>query len=107
MGIPAEAGGTVGSPRKSPVKRRDADRDGRQGPDKAEKSTRPRSGARRRRTRGGQPVTAHPAGTNGEAASTTPETPSGAPAAGSGSNRRRRRRRKPASQPSTAPAAAN
>ena len=28
LGIPAEAGGTIGTPRKSPVKRRDADRNG-------------------------------------------------------------------------------
>lgn len=105
MGIPSEAGGTVGSPRKSPVKRRDTDRDGRQGADTPEKSGRSRSGARRRRTRGGEPVTAHPATANGEAAATTSETPSGAPAAASSSSPRRRRRRKPASQPSTAPAA--
>ncbi|OBA73917.1 ATP-dependent RNA helicase [Mycobacterium sp. 1554424.7] len=101
MGIPAEASGTVGSPRKSPVKRRDAERDGRQGADKPEKSGRSRSGTRRRRTRAGQPVTGHPAA-DGEAVA---ETPSGAPAGNSGTPRRRRRRRKPASQPSTATAA--
>jgi superfamily II DNA/RNA helicase len=103
MGIPAEAGSTVGSPRKSPVKRRDTDRDGRQGANKPEKSGRSRSGAPRRRTRGGQPVGAHAATANGEAAVTTSETPSGAPAGTSSSSRRRRRRRKPAE----APAAAN
>jgi len=100
LGIPAEASGSVGTPRKSPVKRRDAERgghvEGRQGP---EKSGRTRSGAPRRRTRGGQPATAHPAvgasagGANGEAAA---ETPSGAPAGNAGTGRRRRRRRKPA-----------
>ncbi|WP_068181820.1 DEAD/DEAH box helicase [Mycobacterium sp. UM_CSW] len=104
LGIPTEAGGTVGSPRKSPVKRRETERDGRQGSEKAEKSGRSRSGARRRRTRGGQPVTAHPAATNGEAPA---ETTSGAPTGTSGSSRRRRRRRKPADTPSTAAAAAN
>ncbi|OBK49912.1 DEAD/DEAH box helicase [Mycobacterium sp. 1081908.1] len=101
MGIPAEAGGTVGSPRKSPVKRRDADRKGpAEGAEKPARSGRARSGERRRRTRGGQPTTGHPAGTNGEAPS---ETASAAPTGSSGSNRRRRRRRKPAE----APAAAN
>jgi superfamily II DNA/RNA helicase len=107
LGIPAEAGGTIGSPRKSPVKRRDAERKGpTEGTDKPEKSGRTRSGARRRRTRAGQPVTAHPAGTNGDAAPKEgSETPSGAPAGNSGSTRRRRRPRKPASQPSTATAA--
>ncbi|OBI86258.1 DEAD/DEAH box helicase [Mycobacterium sp. 1245805.9] len=104
LGIPAEAGGTVGSPRKSPVKRRDTDRDGRQGSETAEKSGRSRSGARRRRTRGGQPVTAHPAATNGDAPA---EAPSAAAAGSSGNARRRRRRRKPADTPSTAAAAAN
>jgi superfamily II DNA/RNA helicase len=93
LGIPAEAGGTVGAPRKSPVKRRDAERKGPtdgQGSRGPEKSGGTRSGARRRRTRGGEPVTAHPAGSgsNGEAAA---ETPSG----NAGTPRRRRRRRKP------------
>jgi superfamily II DNA/RNA helicase len=93
LGIPAEAAGTVGSPRKSPVKRRDAERKGStEGGEKSAKSGRARSGERRRRTRGGQPVTGHPAGTNGE---TPAEAPSGAPAGDSGSGRRRRRRRKP------------
>jgi superfamily II DNA/RNA helicase len=94
LGIPTEAGGTVGAPRKSKVKRRDAEADG-------QKPGRTRSGARRRRTRGGQPATGHPeggaaaGGSSGEAAA---DTPSGAPAGeGSpGTNRRRRRRRKPA-----------
>jgi superfamily II DNA/RNA helicase len=94
LGIPTEAGGTVGAPRKSKVKRRDAEADG-------QKPGRTRSGARRRRTRGGQPATGHPeggaaaGGSSGEAAA---DTPSGAPAGegGPGTNRRRRRRRKPA-----------
>jgi superfamily II DNA/RNA helicase len=99
LGIPAEAGGTVGSPRKSPVKRRDAE--GKGPAEGSQKSGRARSGERRRRTRGGQPATGHPAGgaaasgSNGEAAS---ETPSGAPDdnGSAGTTRRRRRRRKPA-----------
>jgi superfamily II DNA/RNA helicase len=97
LGIPAEAGSTVGSPRKSPVKRRDAER---KGPvEGSQKSGRARSGEPRRRTRGGQPATGHPAGgaANGEGAVTTPsEAPSGAPAGNTGTSRRRRRRRKPA-----------
>src|SRR5271166_5039540 len=101
LSIPAEAGGTVGTPRKSPVKRRDAERKGPtegQGSQRPENSGRTRSGARRRRTRGGQPATAHPAGgasasgANGEAGA---ETPSGAPAGNAGTSRRRPRRRKP------------
>jgi superfamily II DNA/RNA helicase len=103
LGIPAEANGTVGAPRRSQAKRRDPERSGQvkspndgQG---SQKSGRSRSGSRRRRTRGGQPVTGHPAGStaagaaNGEAAA---ETPSSAPAGNSGNSRRRRRRRKPA-----------
>jgi superfamily II DNA/RNA helicase len=96
LGIPAEAAGTVGAARKSPVKRRDAER---KGPaEGSQKSGRARSGERRRRTRGGQPATGHRAGgaANGEAAPKTPsETPSGAAAGNTGTNGRRRRRRKP------------
>jgi superfamily II DNA/RNA helicase len=102
LGIPAEAGGKVGAPRKSPVKRRDTESSGQvKGPSsgqvEGQKSGRDRSGAKRRRTRGGQPVSAHPAGNgattaaNGEAAAETPSSSSGG-----GTNRRRRRRRKPA-----------
>lgn len=99
LGIPAEAGGTVAGPRKSPAKRRDAE------PKGSEKSGRAGSRPRRRRTRGGQPVTGHPAGgaagngTGGEAASD-------APAANPATSRRRRRRRKPA-ETSAASANAN
>jgi len=92
LGIPAEAGGKVGAPRKSPVKRRDTESSGR-----SNGQTSGPSGARRRRTRGGQPATGHPdgngaaPGANGETAA---ETPSGS--SNGGTNRRRRRRRKPA-----------
>ncbi len=101
LGIPAEAGGTVGAPRKLPVKRRDAERNNTTQRQNSPKSGRPRSGARRRRTRGGQPVTGHPEGSaaagaaNGEVDA---ETPSGSPAA----KRRRRRRPKPAEATATA-----
>ena len=99
LAIPAEAGGTVGSPRKAPAKRRNTERDGA----KQEKSGQ-RGTTRRRRTRGGQPVTGHPANpaTNGGVAgevgdgAADQETPSGFPAASTGNARRRRRRRKPA-----------
>jgi len=94
QGIPAEATGTVGSPRKPKAKRRDGEGSG-QG--QGQKPERTRSNARRRRTRGGQPFTGHPAGngaapaaSNGEAAAETSPPPGNA-----GTNRRRRRRRKP------------
>ncbi|OQZ90043.1 ATP-dependent RNA helicase [Mycobacterium alsense] len=107
LGIPAEAGGTVGAARKSHGQRRAAgqgadraDKSERAGKsEKPEKSGRSRSGARRRRTRAGQPVTAHPAtgAGNGEAApKTPPATSASAPAGSGGSTRRRRRRRQPA-----------
>jgi superfamily II DNA/RNA helicase len=98
LGIPAEATGSVGAPRKPAVKRRDAERRDTAERQNSPKSGRPRSGARRRRTRGGQPVTGHPEGSatagaaNGEA-----ETPSDSPTA-----KRRRRRRKPAEAAATA-----
>jgi superfamily II DNA/RNA helicase len=90
LGIPAEATGTVGAARKSPVKRRDTDsRDQGDG----QKSGRNRSRAPRRRTRGGQSATGHPAAeTNGDAAA---EPSTGAAASNGGTNRRRRRRRNP------------
>jgi superfamily II DNA/RNA helicase len=112
LGIPAEVGGTVGAPRKSQAKRRDTERrgqiDGQQSgeSENAGKSGRARASARRRRTRGGQPVTGHPASNataTGEAAA---ETPSGSASSNGGSSRRRRRRRKP-SEANAAPAHAN
>jgi superfamily II DNA/RNA helicase len=99
LAIPAEAGATVGSPRKAQVKRRNTERNGRdsQGPEKSQQ----RSATRRRRTRGGQPVTGHPAPapvTNGGVSGgvAAQDAPSGSPAATPGTARRRRRRRKPA-----------
>jgi superfamily II DNA/RNA helicase len=93
LGIPAEASGKIGAPRKSQGKRRAAERTGPvegQDTEKSANSARPRSGARRRRTRGGQSVTGHP---NGQAPA---ETPSGAATDKAGTSRRRRRRPKPA-----------
>ena len=93
MSIPAEAGGTVGKARKSPVKRRETPGDA-----KSERPARTRSGSTRQRTRGGQPASGHPggnattAGTNGAAVDAPAETPAGS----AGTPRRRRRRRKPA-----------
>ncbi|OBH92375.1 DEAD/DEAH box helicase [Mycobacterium sp. E2733] len=90
MGIPAGAGGAVGSPKKPQGQRRTSERAGQ----KADRSGRARSGAPRRRTRGGQPTTAHPGG-NAAAGAPNGEAAAEAPANG-GSSRRRRRRRKPA-----------
>ncbi|MEY8017734.1 DEAD/DEAH box helicase [Mycobacterium servetii] len=93
LGIPTEARGKVGTPRKSPVKRREAATDS----ESAErKPARTRSGARRRRTRGGQPATGHPAGKSAPAPDSDGGTdgPSGSPEANGAPKRRRRRRRK-------------
>lgn len=57
LAIPATAGGTVGPARKSQGRRRDTDCDGQKTAQHA------RNTPRRRRTRGGKPVTGHP-GTN-------------------------------------------
>jgi len=103
LAIPAGVRGTVGTPRKSQPKRADTEGSGRT---EGQKSGRARSGAPRRRTRGGQPVTGHPGG-NGDAA---PEAPTGAAASNGsngGSSRRRRRRRKPAEASATTTAAAH
>lgn len=106
LNIPAEAAGRVGAARKPQGQRRSSDRDGTKPEQKSERPAR-RSGTRRR-TRGGQPVAAHPSGngaasSNGEAAA---ETPAGSPPGNAGSTRRRRRRRKPAEgQAATAAAA--
>ncbi|ORW07455.1 DEAD/DEAH box helicase [Mycobacterium kyorinense] len=78
LDIPTEARGTVGAPRKPQAKKAAA-----AGDKPARKSTRSR-----RRTRGGKPVTGHPAAaTNGDAPA---EAPAGE---GTHSGRRRRRRR--------------
>lgn len=96
LGIPAEARGSVGSPRGTQTKRRDEGRDGQA--EKSDKPARKRSGTRRR-TRGGQPVTAHPAGNAAAGPATgepTAEAASSSPSGNPGASRRRRRRRKPA-----------
>ncbi|OBF93557.1 DEAD/DEAH box helicase [Mycobacterium sp. 852014-52450_SCH5900713] len=90
MGIPAEAGSAIGSPKKPQGQRRTSERDGQ----KADRSGRARSGAPRRRTRGGQPTTAHSGG-NAAAGAAGGEAAAEAPGNG-GTSRRRRRRRKPA-----------
>jgi superfamily II DNA/RNA helicase len=73
LDIPTDATGSIGAPRKAPVKRASA------GEQPARKSTRSRQ-----RTRGGKPVTGHPVATNGDA-----------PADDGGHSGRRRRRRRP------------
>ena len=97
LGIPTEATGTIGSARKSPVKRRTTERGGAAKPEKSRQRS-----TTRRRTRGGQPVTGHPANpaTNGDGGAAE-ETASGSPATSTGGAKRRRRRRKPAN--ATAP----
>jgi superfamily II DNA/RNA helicase len=93
LGIPAEATGTVGTPKKSPVKRRE---ERTERTTSADRPARVRSGNRRRRTRAGEPVSGHPGsnGSEGEAAADAPSD--SASSNGSNGNRRRRRRRKPA-----------
>jgi superfamily II DNA/RNA helicase len=100
LGIPAEATGAVGAARKPQGQRRTSERGAKsdqKSEQKSERSGRARSGTRRRRTRGGQPLTGHPSGngapsTNGECAA---ETPSSSPPGSPENSRRRRRRRKP------------
>jgi superfamily II DNA/RNA helicase len=93
LDIPTEAKGTVGAPRKSQAKRAAAgERDGDQSESRQRKSSRPR-----RRTRGGKPVTGHPAASGAGSGQTEAQTqPVGDAAAASGesahSGRRRRRR---------------
>ncbi|MBW0013796.1 DEAD/DEAH box helicase [Mycobacterium sp.] len=96
LGIPAEAGGTVGAPRKSPAKRRDAERTDATAGQASVKSGRARSGTRRRRTRGGQPVTGHPDGSTAAGGATGEVGAEASSGGGTASSRRRRRRRKPA-----------
>jgi superfamily II DNA/RNA helicase len=94
LGIPTEAGGTVGGPRKSPAKRRGAERKGPTEGQNGEKPGRTRSGAPRQRTRGGQPVSGHPDG-NAAASGGNGEVDAERPSNSPGTARRRRRRRKP------------
>lgn len=107
LSIPADAGGAVGAARKAQGARRTGERATQKPGQKSEKTAR-RSGTRRR-TRGGQPVSAHPSGngaasSNGDAAA---ETPAGSPPGNADSSRRRRRRRKPAEAAAAAPTAQN
>ena len=100
LAIPTEASGTVGAPRKAQVKRGGTDRDGDKSEtsDKAERPARTRDGARRRRTRGGQPATGHPANNPAAAnlASTDePVTETSSSSSSTSARRRRRRRSKP------------
>ncbi|PJE19635.1 MAG: ATP-dependent RNA helicase, partial [Mycobacterium sp.] len=88
MGIPTEAGGTIGTPRKAPAKRREAS---------SGSSERPaRRPDRRKRTRGGKPVTGHPEANPAADADTGAENAAAGSGAPTSSTRRRRRRRKPA-----------
>ncbi|POX90794.1 ATP-dependent RNA helicase [Mycobacterium kansasii] len=103
LSIPAEAAAAVGPPRASQPKRRATDQEGQQ-------SVTARSGARRRqRTRGGKPVTGHPAPGPANEAAAEPGSASGSssPSSNAGNTRRRRRRRKPACVPDNATASAN
>ncbi|RFD26750.1 ATP-dependent RNA helicase [Mycobacterium uberis] len=98
LAIPAEASGTIDAPRKAQIKHRGTNRDGSisKTSDKAEKLARSRASARRRRTRGGQPVTGHPSNnmtSNGEAVAGVP--PSSSPGSSSTNVRHRRHRHKP------------
>jgi superfamily II DNA/RNA helicase len=111
LDIPAEARGTVGTPRKSQGKRANSaersDASGERSAPRQRKSSR-----QRQRTRGGKPATGHPAtgnaaNTNGEAAASAAAGASGASGAsassagaaatnsGDGAHSGRRRRRRP------------
>ncbi|BAV40620.1 DEAD/DEAH box helicase [Mycobacterium ulcerans] len=109
LSIPTDAAGTVGPPSKSGSKPRTTEK---QDDQQGEKSGRARSDAgRRRRTRGGKPVTGHPATTPVASGETATETGSGfgasSPSGNAGATRRRRRRRKPAGVQDNAAASAN
>ena len=89
LNIPTDAKGTVGSPKKSPVKsggRRE--RGSSDAAEKAEKSASSRTRAPRRRTRGGQPATGHV-----EGAEIVTDAPAGESSSAEGTRPRRRRRR--------------
>src|SRR6201995_2573280 len=100
LDIPAEARGTVGTPRKSQAKRANSaersDAGGARSAPRQRKSSR-----QRQRTRGGKPATGHPAtggSPNGDAASSTASTESTGTAtatSGDGAHGGRRRRRRP------------
>jgi len=94
LDIPTEARGTVGAPRKAQDKRAaSGERNGDQSGSRPRKSSR-----QRQRTRGGKPVTSHPAtssAANGEAEASTPSAGSAAANSGEGAHSGRRRRRRP------------
>jgi superfamily II DNA/RNA helicase len=94
LDIPTEARGTVKTPGKSQAKRAaSGERDGERSESRSRKSSRSR-----RRTRGGKPVTGHPAAsgaTNGETEAQTPPAGAAPTTSGDGSHSGRRRRRRP------------
>ncbi|QUR66662.1 DEAD/DEAH box helicase [Mycobacterium spongiae] len=97
LAIPTDADGRVGTPRASRGKR--STDSGGQKSGTAKSPPNNRNGSRRRRTRGGKPVTGHPASNpaaNGEDASDAGSGPAPAASSSTGSSettRRRRRRR--------------
>jgi superfamily II DNA/RNA helicase len=100
LDIPAEARGSVGTPRKSSAKRANsAERSDASGDRSAPRQR--NSSRQRQRTRGGKPATGHPAtggSPNGDAASSTASTESTGAAttnSGDGAHGGRRRRRRP------------
>jgi hypothetical protein len=97
LDIPADAGGTVGTPRKSQAKRATSgQRDGDRSEPRSSKGSR-----QRQRTRGGKSATGHPvaaSATNGDAETSTSATQStgtGTANSGDGAHNGRRRRRRP------------
>ncbi|MGV9797279.1 DEAD/DEAH box helicase [Mycobacterium sp. NPDC003449] len=100
LGIPADAGGTVGTPRRSGAKREDR-RAGRGDGSETRISSadspsdRPARTRNRRRTRGGKTATGHPQSAAAEASDGAPVTDSGDNGNEAPHSARRRRRRRP------------
>lgn len=93
LGIPADATGTVGTPRKAAAKR-SSDEKRISSADSGDRPARTRTRTRRR-TRGGQAVTGHPEDTSAPAADTAPVTESDDTTGDAAPAARRRRRRRP------------
>lgn len=103
LNIPADATGTVGSPRKTTTKR-SSDEKRISSADSADRPARTRTRTRRR-TRGGEPATGHPEGTAAPAqdsADAAPVTDTDTAGEASTNGRRRRRRRPRKTETATA-----
>ncbi|MBU9764084.1 DEAD/DEAH box helicase [Mycobacterium sp. TNTM28] len=101
LGIPADATGTIGTPRKAAAAKRSSDEKRISSADSADRPAKAKS-RNRRRTRGGKPATGHPEGSQAPGADDAVAAPTEQDGEATPSTRRRRRRRPRKTETATA-----